>query len=575
MSFVWADFGIEVNSSQTGESKAACPKCSHQRKKSKDKCLSVNMTSELWKCNHCQWSGGLLHGEKGQKKEVIAKIIPKPVKIGNILSIIHQEYLMNSRNISLEVISRHKIFSEGQSICFPFYRAGVAVNYKKRPEKRDDFGKMRFGISGGEITWYGIDDLNGKKGDPIIICEGEIDKLSLDTISIYDSVSVPNGSKSKLDILDQIAHRLEDVIICVDSDAAGDELADELCRRIGKTKCSRVHYPADCKDINETMCKHGVEIASQCVVAAKPYPVEGVYDIEDVEDEIWSDYEHGHNCGLPTNISKALDYHYRVLTGHWTLITGVPSSGKSQFLNTIVYQMQKVHGWKIGICSPETQPCQLHYEELIQLHIGKPFNKPSKPGDPQQMPPEDVADGIDWFKDNFKMVLPRRGGEQKLSIDAILEEFAVLAKRGFKGFVLDPYNEVSIEGRVGQNDYEYISVFLTKIRRFCIEHDVHIWVVAHPRKMEKRGDGQYEICRPYDIAGAHYWWDKGECILSVWREMPTSKTNEVNIHIQKAKPKTVGAQGMISLCYDIPSGRYFDLDEVRQRKTQIKLLQGV
>jgi twinkle protein len=563
--YTWGDFGIEINSSAVGETATTCPRCSPHRKKSRDKCLSVNTSKEQWKCWHCKWSGGLEYGEKGQSLPKVVKMPAKIVKIGNSLSIKHQEYLTNDRGISSEVICRHKIFSEGQSICFPFFKHQIAVNYKKRPEKRGDFGKMRFGVSGGEITWYGIDDLIGGKDKPIVICEGEIDKLSLDTIGGYDSVSVPNGSKSKLDILDQIKDRLKDVIICVDSDAAGDELANELVRRIGKSHCSKVSYPADCKDINEVLVKHGPEIAKQVINAAKPYPVEGIYDIEDVEDEIWSDYEHGHNRGLPTNISKALDYHYRVLTGHWTLITGVPSSGKSQFLNMIVYQMQKQHGWKIGICSPETQPCHLHYEELIQLHAGKPFNKPTKAGDPPQMPAEDVADGIDWFKDNFKMVLPRRGGEQKLSIDAILEEFGVLARKGYKGFVLDPYNEVSVDGRIGQNDYEYISVFLTKIRRFCIEHDVHIWVVAHPKKMEKNASGQYEICRPYDIAGAHYWWDKGDCIISIWRELPTSKTNEVDVHIQKAKPKPVGLQGLVRLCYDIPSGRYFDLQEAREK----------
>ncbi len=83
--------------------------------------------------------------------------------------------------------------------------------------------------------------------------------------------------------------------------------------------------------------------------------------------------------------------------------------------------------------------------------------------------------------------------------------------------------------------------------------------------MEKNASGQYEICRPYDIAGAHYWWDKGDCIISIWRELPTSKTNEVDVHIQKAKPKPVGLQGLVRLCYDIPSGRYFDLQEAREK----------
>jgi len=53
------DVGILPPPGATGEVATTCPRCSHTRKKSRDKCLSVNVTTGLWYCHHCGWKGGL------------------------------------------------------------------------------------------------------------------------------------------------------------------------------------------------------------------------------------------------------------------------------------------------------------------------------------------------------------------------------------------------------------------------------------------------------------------------------------------------------------------------------------
>ena len=53
------DHGIIVPSSASGEINLVCPECSPMRKKSKDKCLSLNVDKAVWNCNHCGWCGGL------------------------------------------------------------------------------------------------------------------------------------------------------------------------------------------------------------------------------------------------------------------------------------------------------------------------------------------------------------------------------------------------------------------------------------------------------------------------------------------------------------------------------------
>ncbi len=50
---------------------------------------------------------------------------------------------------------------------------------------------------------------------------------------------------------------------------------------------------ADCKDANDVLVKHGAEKVRECIEAAKPYPVTGVYTFEQFGDDIDRLYRDG------------------------------------------------------------------------------------------------------------------------------------------------------------------------------------------------------------------------------------------------------------------------------------------
>ena len=52
------DIGIDIGN-KSGNYHIVCPKCSHTRRKSKDKCLSINVEKGLYNCFHCSWSGNV------------------------------------------------------------------------------------------------------------------------------------------------------------------------------------------------------------------------------------------------------------------------------------------------------------------------------------------------------------------------------------------------------------------------------------------------------------------------------------------------------------------------------------
>jgi twinkle protein len=141
----------------------------------------------------------------------------------------------------------------------------------------------------------------------------------------------------------------------------------------------------------------------------------------------------------------------------------------------------------------------------------------------------------------------------------VLEKAKVTVTRyGIKGLVLDPWNEFDHSRPAGMTEPEYISDCLSKIRRFARKYDLHIWVVAHPTKLQKGLDGNYPIPTPYDIAGAAHWRNKADNCITIWRDL-TEVNKEVEIHIQKVRFREVGKVGLAKLHFDISTGSYSEL----------------
>lgn len=57
---ILAEFGIRLRSTASGDHHTTCPRCSHQRRKKSQPCLSVTVKADgiLFHCWHCGWSGG-------------------------------------------------------------------------------------------------------------------------------------------------------------------------------------------------------------------------------------------------------------------------------------------------------------------------------------------------------------------------------------------------------------------------------------------------------------------------------------------------------------------------------------
>jgi twinkle protein len=541
------DYKIDL-SDFTGQRTTTCPECSHTRKKKNDKCLSVNGDKGIWHCHHCGWAGSLLVATREPLKIAKTDLPPKVIDWFKSRGITEEALSDNRVGHAIEYMPQ--IEKEISVIAFQYYHGDTLINTKYRD------GKKNFKlVKGATKIVYGINDIWDY--DEIIIVEGEIDKLSLYSVGIRNACSVPNGAPAPntkdfsgtftyLESIEKPLKNAKKVILAVDNDAPGRKLAEELGRRIGREKCYTVDYPEGCKDVNDVLMKHGEVGLKKIMNNPLPIPVKGIFSVGSLRNEIEQLYKTGLKSGLSTGFDQ-LNMYYTVRSGEMTIVTGIPSHGKSTFMDNLMVNMYVKHEWKFGVFSPENLPLERHASRLLEIITELPFVSSFS----ERMTKEDMSSAIDHLNDAVHFVMPDEGD---ISIDSILELARVLVFRdGINGLIIDPWNEIEHERPKALSETEYISMALSKIRRFARTNDVHVWVLAHPTKLRKEDDGSYPVPTPYDISGSANFRNKADNCFAIHRNF---ETNESSIHVQKIRFREVGMIGSAKLSFNRESGTY-------------------
>ena len=553
----FSDFGIDLNGRSGEEVKTTCPQCSHTRKKKNYPCLNVNTEKGVWHCHHCGWSGGLGSGVINRSAPPNRRVYHRPefrpaVLSDNAITFLTKRGLTTDvliRNrIALERVWMPQIEEEVQAIAFPYFKAGEIVNVKYR-----DSSKNFRQVAGAEKIVYKYDDIT----ETTIICEGEMDALSLEVAGFRNAISVPDGAPTpesknlelKFEFLDdERFDQVKQFVLAVDNDEPGKKLEDELARRLGRDKCMRVTWPEGCKDANEVLMRHGAETLRHCIEDAKAFPVEGVFSISDIEDDINNMLEFGMIKGEPTGWDSVNGL-YTPAPGQWTLVTGIPSMGKSEWLDALAVNIAENAGWVFGVCSPENQPISWHAAKLIE----KRMNERLVAGRVNQAK---FHEAKAWLNEHFHFIMP-----EEPTLDSVLAKAKVLVRRhGMKGLIIDPYNELDHTKRKdGVNETEYVSTFLTQLRKFARENSIHVWLVAHPAKLMKEKNGEYPVPDGYTVSGSAHFYNKADNIVAVHRDVRNPQA-PTEVHVQKIRSRWLGRRGTAFLQWQSNSGRFREFD---------------
>jgi len=438
-----------------------------------------------------------------------------------------------------------KAQAEVTAICFNYYRDEELINIKYRAKDKD------FKLAkNAELIFYNIDAI--KDTQSVIIVEGEIDALTLYECGYYNVVSVPNGAGNNLQYLDNCYKYFENktrVMIATDNDDPGNNLREELARRIGKEKCYKVLYPDDCKDFNDVLVKHGKAIVANVIELATCFPIEGIHTMEDMYEDVKNYYENGYPKGYESHI-PVLDEYITFAGGQITMITGVPGSGKSEFLDYIMTKLTMHHQWHWGVCSFENQPSAFHVTKLQEKVTGKSFA--FRKNDSHRLNKDEFDYSIGVIDQYFSFI---NINKVDVTVDGIIDKARELVHRkGIKGLIIDPWNYIEHKVPPNQTETQYISESLTKFKAFALLSNIHIFIVAHPTKIAKSKDtGEYEVPTLYNISGSAHFFNKTDNGICMWRSF---KKNEVTCYIQKVRYSWLGKVGNVSFTYNVDTRQY-------------------
>lgn len=522
------------------KSQGVCPLCSPDRKpkNEKAKCASYDWERGIGTCHNCSKTFQLHTYERKGKSE---KVYVKPERDAVIDSGLDYPYnekvlkWFSDRGISQDTLQELKI-SEGKefmpqtgktenAIHFNYFVGDQLINIKYRD------GKKNFKLyKGAEKVFYNINSIVGF--EYCVIVEGEMDVLALHEAGITNAISVPNGATlgtNNLEYLDNCIDYLDDkskIIIAVDSDAAGIALQAELVRRLGSEICYIATFD-DCKDANEYLVKYGKEALSQRISRAKPVPLENVTTFRDIEDEITDFVRNGFKPGFQVGLDN-FDNIFSTYTGQFITVTGIPSSGKSDFVDQMIIGYNEKYGWKTAYASPENTPTYLHAHKLMRkTWQGMPGVEDIKTEKWNQ-----IADHVN---DNYFFI-----DMERYTLDSVLRKGAELVKRkGIKCLVIDPFNKVRDNDASGDVNV-YTLEYLSKIEIFAKKYDVLVIVVAHPTKMYKDTKGNIEEPTMYNIKGGGEWYDASYHGLLVHRNY---EDKTVKVKVLKCKFQNLGENG--------------------------------
>tara|TARA_Y100000768_G_scaffold109991_3_gene80908 strand:- start:8134 stop:9849 length:1716 start_codon:yes stop_codon:yes gene_type:complete len=518
-----------------GNKEGICPLCSSSRKpiNQKKKCASYDWDRGLGTCHNCN-NTFQMHTYK--RKGTSEKEYTRPVVLEEQECNSKVLKWFETRGISKETIQKFNV-SEGiefmpqtnkkeNTIKFNYMMGNQIINIKYRD------GRKNFKLyKGAEKIFYNINSIIGYNSCYIV--EGEIDALSIHEAGIPNVISVPNGAtlnSNNLEYLDNCIDYFEDkekIIIAVDKDEAGQALQQELIRRLGADVCYLVNYE-DCKDANEYLLKYGKEKLKDCLSGATPVPLENVTTFKDIEAEITDFVKNGFKKGYQIGLHN-FDNIFSTYTSQFITVTGIPSSGKSDFVDQMVVGYNRNYEWKIAFASPENAPTYLHAHKLMRkVWEGMPTKYDIGTDKWNQV--------AQYVNDNFFFI-----DMDRYTLESVLKKGAELVKRkGIKCLVIDPFNKIRDTNSNTDDVNKYTMEYLTKIETFAKKFDVLVFIVAHPTKMYKDKEGKIEEPTMYNIKGGGEWYDASYHGILVHRDW---ENKTVKAKVLKVKFQNLGENG--------------------------------
>lgn len=462
----------------------------------------------------------------------------------------HQE-LLEARGLDVELLERLGVSSSDRGsdwISIPYWEAGRQVNVKYRTvagEKdfRQEQGAKKCFWNCDVITDATLTEL------PLIVTEGEFDAIAAIQAGFPRTVSVPDGAPAeaqgaedkgaKYSYVADARAALKDVreiILATDNDGPGVNLLNDLAVRLGKHRCKWVRYPVGCKDLNEALIRYGERGVVESINRAQWMKVAGVYRMSELPPV-------PQPPALSTGMA-GMDKHYRVRLGDFVVVTGIPSHGKTSFVNEIMGRMAAQRAWGIAVASFEQKP-QIDHRRNLRTFFSRKLVIHQRP--------EEIDAADKWIDEHFSFIVPDE--DDDVTLAWVLERAAAaVVQNDAKMVVIDPWNEMDHIRPPDMSLTEYTGYAIKQFRKFAAKYQVHVIVVAHPTKLRPEKPGNpLPIPTLYDISDSAHWFNKADVGIIIHRR----DEDRTLIRIQKSRyHDQIGVPGDLEAMFLRDQGRY-------------------
>lgn len=310
-----------------------------------------------------------------------------------------------------------------------------------------------------------------------------------------------------------------------------------LASYLGAWRCWLAPIPASAASLAHLQMNVGVTAVKAVLKAATPYPIEGVYTLDELPEPPELQFIE------PTG--KVLPRHLKFFRGELMVVTGITGHGKSTWLNHVLVGLAYQHGLKTCYASFEvpTKPFlrnQLRrqvrgYELMFNKHHTRLGGGTAYDADFQD---RFIRESFLFVDRNAKL------GGAALTVDWLLNTADNARMRhGFDILLVDPWNKFEHAKARDETESGYIGRMLNEFATWGKQTGTIVIIVAHPGKSVQGKDGRPRVPTVFDISGSMHWGNMADHVAIVTRDKAAG--NACSVEIAKSKYRDGGREGTV------------------------------
>ena len=413
--------------------------------------------------------------------------------------------------------------------------------------------------SEGNLAGSGLFGQNifGKAGKYITVCEGEIDAMSAYELlgSKWPLVSIKNGAASAFqncrDSFEYL-NKFEKVVLCFDNDKPGKEASLKVAELFEPNKCLIMNM--ELKDANEYLKTNQREKFNSTWWNSKTFTPAGIVNLAELGETLY-DEKFCETVLYPW--SDLNDKTYGIRTGELVTFTSGAGMGKSSIIRELMHHIMKNTKDNIGVLAMEENIRNTAFnimsveanERLYIKEIRDRFDRKQL----QEWQDKTIGSGRFFAFDHFG----------SMSNDEILSRIRFMAKAlDCKWIVLD-HLSILVSGQEDTDERKSIDILMTKLRSLVEGTNIGLLLVSHLRRPS--GDRGHEDGKEVSLShlrGSASIAHLSDSVIALERNQQADDPVEANTTtLRILKNRYTGETGISSrLHYNKESGRMTEIN---------------